>query len=222
MNQTRRAFLGTSAAVGSGAIAGCLGGDDPSEPSESPAEDDPEPPEPPVIGDPEADVTVVVYEDFACPACQAFKLNVFPALGEQYLEPGSVRYEHRDFPVIGSSWSWELPSAAREVFETEGDNAFWAFTSRVYEHQGSYSYEIVEDIADEVGADGADVREAAEEDRHRSAIEAQRSYGRANGISGTPTVVVDGDPVEFYDSETQTFSEMAFEETADAIDAALE
>ncbi|ELY88158.1 disulfide bond formation protein [Natrialba hulunbeirensis JCM 10989] len=206
MNQTRRAFLGTTTAVGLGVVAGCLGSEDP--------------PEPPVTGNPDADVTVTVYEDFSCPFCRDFKLGVFPELEEQYLEPGDVRYEHRDFPVIDSPWSWEIPSAAREVFESAGNDAFWEFTTEIYAYQGSYNYGAIEGVADEVGADGSAVREAAEDESHRSTIEADRSYGDSNSVGGTPAVFVDGDAVEFYESED--FEAMALEETSAAIDAALE
>lgn len=209
MQPTRRAFLGATALGLGTSLAGCLGGE--------------EPPEPPVAGDPDADVTVTVYEDFACPACQSFKLSAFPTLREEYLEPGLVRWEHRDFPVVNDTWSWYVPSAAREVYETEGDEGFWAFSSGMYEAQdeeGGYSFDMIEAVADDLGYDGAGVRAAAEEETHRDAIEANSSYGQSNGVQGTPTVIVDGQAVDFYQSPN--FGQMALEETAAAIDAALE
>ncbi|ARS91659.1 DsbA family protein [Natrarchaeobaculum aegyptiacum] len=206
MQSTRRAFLGATALGLGASLAGCLGSD--------------EPPEPPVAGDPDADVTVTVYEDFSCPACRDFKLGAYPTLREEYLEPGLVRYEHRDFPVVDDSWSWYVPSAAREVYETDGNEAFWEFSSAIYEYQRQYSFDVIEEVADDLGLDGAGVREAAEDETHRDVIEADSSYGQSNGIQGTPTVLVDGQAVEFYQS--QDFGQMALEETTAAIDAALE
>lgn len=211
MTHTRRAFLGTTAAVGIGTVAGCLSSEDP--------------PDPPVTGDPDADVTVTVYEDFACPFCRDFKLGVFPELEELYTDPGEIRYEHRDFPLpVDETWSWAVSSAGREIFETDGDDEFWSFTSEIYEHQHqhqqAYNYDVIERVADDVGADGAAVREAAEEESNRSAIEDDRSYGESNGVDGTPTIVVDGDQVELVDSED--FEAMAFDRTTEAIENALE
>lgn len=208
MQFTRRTLLGTTAAAGLGvAGAGCLGGS--------------EAPEPPVAGDPDADVTVAVYEDFACGGCRRFKENVYPVLEEEYLEPGTVRYEHRDFPLpIDDTWSWAVASAAREVFETEGNDAFWAFASEIYEHQPSYSYEAIATVATEIGADGETIREAAEEDAHRSTIEDNQSYGRSSGVGGTPSVVVDGDLLDL-EGDGQ-FETRVLRRIAEAIQAAHE
>ncbi|MDQ2049162.1 thioredoxin domain-containing protein [Natronolimnohabitans sp. A-GB9] len=207
MRLTRRAVLGATAATGLGSVAGCLGSEDP--------------PEPPVAGDPDADVTVTVYEDFACPACGAFKQNVVPVLEEDYLEPGQVRYEHRDFPLpVDSIWSWAVASAAREVFEEGGNEPFWSFSSEIYDYLGSYSYDAIESVADGLDVDAAAVRDAAEDDAHRSTIEADHDYGDSNGVRGTPTVLVDGDQVEFVDDGE--FAEMALERTSAAIEDALE
>lgn len=183
MEQTRRTFLGTVGAVSLGAgVAGCLGNDDT--------------PEPPVVGDPDADVTVTAYEDFACPPCRSYKLEVVPYLDANYIEPGLIRYEHRDFPVPADEhWSWAVASAAREVYETDGDESFWAFANEIYRHQGAYSYEAIEAVADELGFDGASVRQAADDGTHRSTIEDSKSHGESNGVERTPTVFVDGEQV---------------------------
>ena len=200
MDYMRRSFLGTAAAAGAVVgLAGCLGGD--------------ETPDPPVAGDPDADVTVTVYEDFSCQFCRDFKEDVYPQLETEYLEPGRIRYEHRDFPIV-DEWSWSVADAAREIYETEGDDAFFAFADEIYEHMGSYSYDAIESVASDLGLDGAGAREAAEEETHRSTIEASQSYGQSNGVEGTPTVHINGEPVDL--------QAIAFDQVAVPIEQALE
>lgn len=180
MDVTRRTVLGTAVTAGVGTVAGCLGSDGP--------------PDPPVAGDPDADVTVTAYEDFACPPCRSYKIEVVPYLEANYIETGLIRYEHRDYPVPADGhWSWAVASAAREVYETDGDESFWTFANEIYRHQQSYSYGTIETVADELGLDGASAREAAEDETHRSTIEDSKSYGESNGVGGTPTVLVDGE-----------------------------
>jgi len=199
MTYTRRSFLGTAAAAGAVVgVAGCLGGG--------------ETPEPPVAGDPDADVTVTVFDDFSCPFCREFKNEVYPPLEVEYLEPGRIRYEHRDFPVV-DEWSWAVASAGREIYETEGDDAFFAFAGEIYDHLGAYSYDSIQSVADDLGLDGTAVREAAEEETHRSTIEAAQSYGQSNGVEGTPTVHVNGEPVDL--------QAIAFDQVAAPIEQAL-
>ena len=200
MKLTRRTVLGTAAAVSIGAgVAGCLGSED---------ED---PPEPPVLGDPDADVTVTVYEDFSCQSCRYFKEEVFPDIDDAYIETGQIRYEHRDYPFLDDTWSWAIPCAAREIYKTEGNDAFWAFAADIYDYLGSYSYDAVETVANDLDLDGAAAREAAEEESHRSLLEDDKSYGSSNGVEGTPAVFVDGDQIDL--TETNPMVE---------IDAALE
>ncbi|SDQ41834.1 DsbA family protein [Natronobacterium texcoconense] len=190
MDETRRSFLATAAIAGASiGIAGCLGDDEPST--------SPEPPEPPVAGNPDADVTVTVYEDFACGVCRQFKFQMLPYIQENYIGPGLIRLEQRDFPIpVDETWSWAVASGARAVYETEGDQAFWEFAAEIYGHFDDYSYDAIETVADDLGFDGEDIREAAEKETYRDALETNREYGSANGVEGTPTFFVDGELVE--------------------------
>lgn len=207
MDNTRRSFLATATAIAAGATAGCLGSDG--------DDGDGGVPEPPVAGDPDADVTVTVYDDFACPHCRTFKLEIYPQLVETYIDPGRIRFEQRDFPIpVDGTWSWAVASAAREAFESEGDEAFWSFSTAMFERQTSYSYDTIEAVAEEQGLDAAAVREAAEDVTHRSTLEADKSYGRENGVQGTPAIFVDGEQAEL--------QALTFEQVSAPIDAALE
>ncbi|AFZ72169.1 thioredoxin domain-containing protein [Natronobacterium gregoryi] len=205
MDGTRRSFLAATAVAGASiGTTGCLGDDESSEPAELP-----EPPEPPVAGNPDADVTVTVYEDFACDACRQFKFQMLPYLQENYVGPGLIRLEQRDYPLpVDETWSWAVACGARAVYETEGDQAFWEFSAEIYDHFGDYSYDAIETVADDLGFDGGAIREAAQEEEYRDAVEADHAYGDANGVEATPTVFVDDELVE--------------EDLVETIDAAVE
>ncbi|MHC3439640.1 thioredoxin domain-containing protein [Natrialbaceae archaeon A-gly3] len=192
MRFTRREFVATGiASAGVAGLAGCLGDD-----GEIVLEGEAAL-EAPVAGDPDADVTVMAFEDFGCGGCRSFKLNVFPFIENSYIEPGEIRYEHRDFPIpANSTWSWSVASAARSVYEHEGNDAFWEFTNRIYEDFGEYSYEGIEDAADELGFDGEQVRQDAEAGTYRDGVETERERASDAGIGSTPTVVVDGSVVD--------------------------
>ncbi|MFB6256669.1 MAG: thioredoxin domain-containing protein [Haloplanus sp.] len=124
MERTRRAYLAAAAGLGLGATAGCLGGssggangctieDEPTV-GELPA---------PTLGSSDAGVTVMAFEDFACPHCATYSLEVFPQLRSEYVEPGVVRHEFHDFPIpVDETWSWQAASAARGV-QDETDDA---------------------------------------------------------------------------------------------------
>lgn len=151
----------------------------------------------PSLGDEDAPVTVTVYDDFSCPACRVFKQDVLPKIVEEYVDSGAVQYRHGDLPIpVDETWSWAVPSAARELYEAEGDDVFWAFSAEIFEQQGAYSYDVIETVAEDVAGMGATAREAGETEAHRGKIEVDRERAIEMGATGTPAVFVDGELVD--------------------------
>ncbi|MFP8955924.1 DsbA family protein [Natrialbaceae archaeon A-CW3] len=209
MRVTRRRFAAL-AAGGTLGLAGCLGEDDTGATGDGGngngdgggngddnGLDEDDLLEIPVAGDPDADVTVTVFEDFGCGGCATYKTQMFPDIEEAYIEPEQIRYEHRDFPIpVQEPWSKAVASAARSVHDHEGDDAFFAFTSEIYTYHGEYSYDVIEQVATDLGFDGEQVRTDAEEITYEAGLEAERAYGVEQGVEATPWVIVDGDAVE--------------------------
>jgi len=185
----RREFLAATGAAAAVGLAGCSGG---GSNDEAVVDGDR-----PARGDESAPVTVTAFEDFACPHCRQFHAQVVPTIVSQYVDPGDVRYLHADFPIpVDERWSYAVAGAARAVFETAGSEAFWAFADEIYAHQGSYSLDVVESVAAETAEAGGAARTAAADGTHREQVEADRERGEERGVSGTPTVFVDGEQVE--------------------------
>jgi len=157
----------------------------------------------PVQGDPEAGVTVQVFEDYACPHCRQYEEDVLPKLEADYVDPGTIRYEHHDFPIpVDDRWSWVAASAARGVQDHVGDAAFFEYTHALFEHQSEYSLSLVASLAGDVGADGETIREAADAQTYRPVLEADRELGLQMGLDGTPEVYVDGEQTADHAYET--------------------
>ncbi|EMA63762.1 DsbA family protein [Halorubrum lipolyticum] len=216
MERTRRSLLAAGATVGVVGAAGCLGGGgggesggggntldtgeydcDLSEPS------DPNLDFRPVIGDSEADVVVRAFEDFTCGHCATYKLDHFPTIREEYIDPGEIRYEHWDFPIpVNETWAAPVASAARGVGDREGAEAFFEFASAAYESQGSYSGEAIGAAAEAAGADPCAAIADAQFTAYEEASMSDRSEGESMGVSGTPTIFVNGEAVDTYEAET--------------------
>jgi len=215
--RTRRGFL-TASLVALGATAGCLGGgsgaDTPSDsgtPTPTPVPGQPLPT--PVAGDPEADVTVAVYEDYACPHCRTYAEEVYPQVRETYISEGTVRYEFHDFPIpVDETVSWQAASAARAVQDEAGDEAFFTYSARLFANQSSLGPETYADLTDGLGVDGETVRAAATGELYRPTVSEDRQNGIDRGVQATPAVLVNGEPVEW--------QEIAFEPLQSAIESA--
>jgi len=190
MNQSlgrasRRAVL---AGMGAGmvALAGCLGGDDGADES-------------PTLGDNDADITLEVYTDFACPGCADYDAQYFDDLVAQYVDTGDVLYEHRDLVIpVDDPGSEQSANAAREVFHGTGNDEFWEYKSLLLSQQSEFGGgpSFFGELADEVGADGESVAAAAENLEHSSAVDDDSTRGQANGVGGTPGFIVNGTAVD--------------------------
>lgn len=167
----------------------------------------------PVAGDPDADVTVSSYEDYACPHCATYSVEVFPQLATAYLEPGTVRYEFRDFPIpVDETVSWQAASAARAVQAAAGPQAFFVYAERLFRNQSDLDPSAYATLTDGLAVDGETVRQAATDRRYDETVRADRQQGLDRGVQGTPMVFVNGDPVEW--------QEIAYDPVREAIEAA--
>jgi protein-disulfide isomerase len=184
---SRRALLGSLGAA-TVALAGCLGDDSSDDPAESATG-------PPVRGDPEAEVTLEVYEDFLCGHCQQYNQEVLPTVEQEYLDPGLIRYEHRDYPFLTEE-SWQAASAAHEAFVAGGNEAFWPYKSALMaagERLQRDAPEIFGTVAEQQDLRAEAIQSAATQRRHDGAAEADKQRADDLGIQGTPSFVVDGE-----------------------------
>lgn len=187
---SRRRFLAVAGGTLGVTLAGCLG-DGTSDIDQLSTDDRP------ARGEQDAPVKMAVFSDFACPHCASYARSVAPEVVESYVTTGEVLYFHVDFPIpVDATWSYAVASAARAVFEEAGHDAFWAFSSAIYERRGSYSGNVIETVADEIAGVGTTAREAAETDAYRDAIDDDRELGEDWGVSGTPAVFVGDEEVD--------------------------
>lgn len=153
-----------------------------------------------VVGSPEAPVVIELYSDFQCPACRLFVTGRLAHLVTEFVVPGTVRIEARDIDILGrgsQSESLELAVGARCAAEQD---RYWQFHDIVFWNQGR------ENRGDHDAAFIARVADAAELDRTafdaclgrndvRATIRAQTTAAMAAGISSTPTLLVNDQPV---------------------------
>lgn len=233
---SRRAFLASTAVGGFVGLAGCAGGDGAGNTTSSPAatesptatatEDGSGSPTgtgsdeaslpTPTLGPADAGVTVSVYEDFLCGHCAHYNQNGFPKIESNYVDSGSIRYEHHDFPVVDDTWSWRSAIAARSVQATVGQDAYWTYAKRLFANRQDTSIELYRSLADEVGADPDVVEQHVIDEEWRPVVEVDQQRGIEKGVQGTPTFFVDGESVDPAGHDSW------YGAVSDAIDSALD
>lgn len=162
-----------------------------------------------VRGDPDAEITLEVYEDFSCPACHTYNAESFETIEAEYLEPELIRYEHRDLPFI-SDESWQAASAAREAYEGCGDAEFWEYKSALMAAGGrleSDAPDIFGEVAADVGLDADRIQTAAVDRTHDDHAQSDRTRGENLGVQGTPGFVVDGEVMDGLEQALNTIDD---------------
>ena len=171
--------------------------------------------EQPTLGSSSARVQVVVFENFKCPNCKNFEQNIFPKLKANYMDTNKIFYGFRSLLFLGED-ATTAAEAAQCVFKQKAE-LFWPYAEIVFRAQRdenlawatpSYLTEIAENVP---GVNRQDLRKCIDDRSAREVVKADDALGRRLGVTGTPTLFVNGLKLASYDYDT----------VARAIDAAL-
>jgi protein-disulfide isomerase len=136
-------------------------------------------------GNPEGDVTVAVYMDYACGFCRAS----LPTIDKLIKTDGNVRIIYREFPILSeasvTAARWALAAAEQGKFREFHDAMFAA---------GQLSQGAIERAARAAGLDITRARTAVASERVERELQQNHALARQLGISGTPAWVI-GDKV---------------------------
>lgn len=134
-----------------------------------------------------------------------------------YIEPGLVYLEYRDFAHIGGE---TIRAAEGAACAAEQDpDAYWDYNETLYQNQhtppvnsGGYSDSRLIQIAEELGLDVDAFESCMDDETYRDQVEDSTSEAQSEGISSTPQFQINGRIVEWE----------SYEQLSAEIDAELE
>jgi protein-disulfide isomerase len=142
----------------------------------------------PVKGDPSAPITLVEFADYQCPNCARAVLLMKEVL-KKYR--GKVKLVHMDFPINSSGVSRQV---AYGGVCAQAQGRFWDYHDAAYARQSSLSKDSPMELAEELGLDLADFSACMDDPANRHKVTASEKEGHRLGVTGTPTLFVDGRP----------------------------
>ncbi|MCZ2830501.1 thioredoxin domain-containing protein [Modestobacter sp. VKM Ac-2986] len=155
------------------------------------------------VGPADAPVTVDVYEDFQCPACAQLEQTSGDTLAS-LVDVGTVQVRYHGMAFLDQAsttdYSTRALNAAAVVAES-GTDAYRAFHDLLFADQpaegtaGLSDDQLVEHAA-QAGAVGAGVESGIRDLRYGDWVAAATEQASKDGVSGTPTVLVDGRQLE--------------------------
>ncbi len=142
-----------------------------------------------VFGDPNADVTIVVFSDLQCPFCGRAAKTI-DRLREKY-RPDKLRIVVKHYPLPFHKQAKLAAQVAQAVLREAGPQGFLRFTRLAYGAQRSLSRDRLFEWAESVGAHSHQL------DAPGFAREVERDMALAQrlGVSGTPAFFVNGTEV---------------------------
>ena len=87
------------------------------------------------LGQATAPVTLLIYEDLACPHCRTFTMNALPTIVRDYVRPGLVKLDFRGVAAVSRAST----PALRYALAAAKQNRLWHLTQLFYERQSKLS-----------------------------------------------------------------------------------
>ncbi|HMJ80510.1 MAG TPA: thioredoxin domain-containing protein [Candidatus Dormibacteraeota bacterium] len=159
------------------------------------------------LGKADAPVTIDVWADFQCPGCGQFTRLVAPQIVDNYVTPGKAKIVYHDYAFLGQ----ESVDAAVAARCAEQQGKFWAYHDYLFanqsgENQGAFSRDRLLQIAAAVDLDKTAFTSCLDDPATLQAVQAETQQGYQQGITGTPTIYVNGVKQDSYDYPTVSAS----------------
>lgn len=160
-----------------------------------------------VLGSPEALLELVIFSDFECPYCRNLALAATPALIAEFVQTDQLRLRFVFFPLAAV---YKNSVAAAKAAHCAGRaDRFWDYHDYLFVRQPEWSGDAAEDAiwieyARNIGLDAQTFESCFRSDEAHDAVEADLRMALAAGVTGTPTLIVNGQSLSGF----QTYEEL--------------
>lgn len=151
----------------------------------------------PFLGDKNAKITIVEFADFRCPFCERFYNDAERQIIENYIKTGKAKFVFKHYAFLGQESVWA--SEATECANEQGK--FWEYHNWLYDNQAPesdltyYSKANLIKYASKVGLDSNKFSSCLNSDKYSAKVTADLNEGQAAGVTGTPTVFINGQSI---------------------------
>jgi protein-disulfide isomerase len=142
-----------------------------------------------VRGAPGASMRLLIYGDYECPYTRKALISVAQVrreLGEDFV------YAFRNFPLTEIHPHALHAALAAEAAELQG--SFWEMHDRLFESQRALADDDLAKHARDIGLDGDRFLAGFADQKGLSRIDADVASGVRNGVEGTPSLFINGNP----------------------------
>lgn len=139
-----------------------------------------------IKGNKDANVYLVEFSDFQCPACKAYQPTI-KTIVDKYKDKLVFGYRH--FPLDQHPFAQKAALAA-EAAGVQGK--FWEMHDLLFENQEKFSDSIFAELANQLNLDKEKFATASNDTKLKEKIFADQTYGQKAGVDATPTFFLSG------------------------------
>jgi len=143
----------------------------------------------PSLGNKDAPVTFVMFEDFECPFCERFSQQTLPLIIDQYVKSSKVRVVWKDFPLSIHSNAQKAHEASRCAWEQD---KFWEYHDALFNNQNGLSPNNLKQYAKNLGLNESQFSSCLDSGKYTDIIRDKVKEGNTAGVSGTPSFLING------------------------------
>lgn len=143
------------------------------------------------MGNPDAKVKVIEFADFQCPYCQRYYKQIEPTIVREFIDTNLIYYTYSPMSFLGQ----ESIDAAEAAYCANDQGKFWEYRSFLYENLqgenvGSFSEENLVKFAENLSLDISQFTDCLTSGQHSADVSNSLDYARKNGITRTPSFLV--------------------------------
>jgi len=154
-----------------------------------------------VVGKPDAKVTIDLYVDYQCPACRQFETQDSAAL-DKMVADGTAKIAYHPLAILNRFSSTEYSTRASAASGCAAEaGVFDKFTKALFANQppeggaGLPNEKLIE-LGKAAGATSPEFAQCVNDQKYADWSTALTEAASKAGVTGTPTVLVDGQQVE--------------------------
>ncbi len=151
-----------------------------------------------ILGNPQADITIIEYSDIECPYCKIF-YSTSKKIMDEYGKDGKVALVFRHFPLQGHPDAKPKAAATECAREQGGNTKFWEYLDVLFTEE--VSLDKLPNIAEQLNLDKDEFIKCLENPATEKLVKEDFDDGVKAGVLGTATdpggtpysiIVVDG------------------------------
>lgn len=148
----------------------------------------------PALGKDNAKVTIVEFADFRCPFCEKFFTDTESQVIKDYVDTGKAKFAFRHFAFLGDASV--VAANAAECANEQGK--FWEYHNYLYKNQppesdtSLYVTAKLTNIAGTLGMNTTQFQSCLDNKKYDKNVSGDLTDGQKAGVSGTPTIFING------------------------------